>query len=327
MLNKIEISHKTIIFTVFFLVFLWFIFQIRQIIFWIFIAFILMSALKPIVEFLEKLRIHRILSIIIIYLLLITTVIFAGSFAVPLIVTQTVHLIDRLPNYLSAALPFIQLDPKVFIGQIAPLSENIVKVTVALFSNIVAFFTILVLSLYMLIERKKLEAYLTQYLGNENSPSILGIIIKVEERLGAWVRGQIVLGLTIGLMTFIGLTILNLPYALPLSIIAGLLEIVPNIGPVISGIPAVIIALTISPIVVLATVAAYFLIQQFENHIIVPLVMRKVVGLPPLVTIVAMLIGAKLAGIGGMLLAIPIVVASETIISAWLKMKNPVKTI
>lgn len=322
MSNKIEISHKTIIFTVLFLVFLWFIFQIKQIIFWIFIAFILMSALKPIVESLEKLRIPRILSILIVYLLLIATIIITGSSIVPPMVIQTIHLIDRLPNYLQVALPFIQLDPKAFIGQIAPLSESIVRVTVSVFSNIIVLLTILVLSIYMLIERKKLDTFLSKFLKEESIPSILRIIVRVEERLGAWVRGQIVLGLAIGLMTFVGLMILNLPYVLPLAIIAGFLEIVPNIGPVISGIPAVLIALTISPLVALATIAVYFLIHQFENHIIVPLVMNKVVGLPPLVTIVAMLIGAKLAGIGGMLLAIPIVVSSETIITEWLKMKE-----
>lgn len=320
--NKIEISHRTIIFTVIFLISLWLIFQIRQIIFWIFIAMIFMSALKPLVESLEKIKVPRIVSILIIYLALIASFIFIGGSIVPVLVSQSIHFIDRFPGYLQNALPFIQLDPKDFIAQIAPLSENIVKVTVGLFSNILAFFTILVLSIYMLIERKKLEIYLHHLLGQENSPLIVDIITKVEEKLGAWVRGQIFLGLTIGLMTSVGLIILNLPYVLPLSIVAGFLEIVPNIGPVISAIPAILIALTISPLLAVATAATYFLIQQLENHIIVPLVMNKVVGLPPLVTITAMLVGAKLAGIGGMLLAIPIVVASETIISEWIKLRG-----
>jgi predicted PurR-regulated permease PerM len=253
---------------------------------------------------------------------LIAAVIYASSSLVPPMITQTIHLVDRLPSYIQTALPFIQIDPKIFITQIAPFSENVVKVTVSIFSNIVALLTIMVLSIYMLLERKNLEKSLIKYLGEENTRPVYTIFTKVEERLGVWVRGQIVLGLTIGLLTSIGLMILDIPYILPLAIIAGFLEIVPNIGPVVSGVPAVIIALTISPFIALATVITYFLIQQFENHLIVPLVMKKFVGLPPLVTIVAMLTGAKLAGIGGILLAVPIVVASETVITEWLKMKE-----
>jgi len=136
--------------------------------------------------------------------------------------------------------------------------------------------------------------------------------------LGAWVRGQLTLALIIGLATFIGLSFLRLPYVLPLSIIAGILEIVPMIGPIISAIPAIIIAFTISPVLALATTAFYFLVQQAEAHLVVPFVMKRAVGLPPLVTIVALMVGAKLAGITGGLLAVPIVVVIQTVVAQYL---------
>ena len=159
----------------------------------------------------------------------------------------------------------------------------------------------------------------------DNPDKIIGIFIGVEDRLGAWVRGQATLGLTIGIMTAIGLSLLGLPYVLPLSIFAGLLEAVPNIGPIVSAIPAILIALTISPLMGLVTALLYFIIQQAENHLIVPFVMRKVVGLPPLVTMIALLIGGKLAGIPGALLGVPIVVTMQTIISEYYKLKTATK--
>jgi predicted PurR-regulated permease PerM len=123
-------------------------------------------------------------------------------------------------------------------------------------------------------------------------------------------------------LTFIGLSILQIPYALPLAIIAGTLEVVPNIGPVVSSIPSILVALTVSPFVALLTAALYVVVQQFENHLIVPLVMKRVVGLPPIVTILALMVGARLSGISGALLSVPIVVTAETILMEVLKSRD-----
>jgi predicted PurR-regulated permease PerM len=130
-------------------------------------------------------------------------------------------------------------------------------------------------------------------------------ITRLEQQIGGWVRGELALMIIIGLLTYIGLKILGVNYALPLSIIAGLLEIIPNIGPTIALIPAVLVALTSSPVTALATVALYFLIQQFENNIIVPKIMQRAVGVKPLIVIIALMTGAKLAGVLGAALAVP----------------------
>lgn len=320
--TKIEISHKTILFTIFFLILLWFLIQIREIIFWIFIAFILMSALKPTVEYLEKLHLPRIISVLLIYILLILSLVFVVSSFLPPLMSQSLHLTERLPEYIKFGLPFIQFDPQILIQQIAPFGENLLKLTFGLFNNLIAFFTIFVISFYLLIERKNLDSILSRFMGEEAAKKLVEIIKKVEERLGAWVRGQVILALAVGIFTFIGLALISFPYILPLALLAGVLEIVPTIGPIISAIPAVLIALTISPLIALFTVILYFAIQQFENHLIVPIVMKKTVGLPPLVTIIAIMIGAKLAGIGGVLLAVPVVVMVETIMAKYFKLKE-----
>lgn len=322
MLSKIEVSYKTIVFTVFFLISIWLLYQIKEIIFLVFVSFILMSALKPWVDYLSRYRIPKILSVLIVYLTFLSLLVFIGSAIIPPLITQSAHLGESLPSYLSLVSPFIKLDTDIILKQVAPLSQNLLKVTIGIFGDIVALFTIFVISFYLVIERRNLEVHLTSFMGEKGGGQLLTIMKKIEERLGAWVRGQVTLMFTIGLFTFVGLLLLGVQYVLPLAIIAGILEIVPTIGPIISSIPAILVALTVSPFLAGAVAVLFFVIQQIENQLVVPLVMKKAVGLPPLVTLLALMIGGKLAGIGGAILAIPMVVTIETVISEYFKLKE-----
>ncbi|MCL5798201.1 MAG: AI-2E family transporter [Patescibacteria group bacterium] len=320
--SKIEISHKTIIFTVIFLLTLWFLLQLKEIIFLIFISFILMAAFKPLADYSDTIHVPRILSIILIYILIIAFLFFAGSSILPVLAAQSIHLAEKMPEYLNSVIPFVKIDSSVISQQLTPIGQNLLNVTIGIFANIVTLFTVVVISFYLLLERKHLDKQLAVFMGVEGAKKVVKIIIRIEERLGAWVRGQLLLGVTIGLATFVGISILGLPYALAMAIFAGILEIVPIIGPIISAIPAVLIALTTSPLLALLTVAVYFIIQQLEAQLIVPVVMEKAVGIPPLVTIIALMMGAKLDGIAGALLAVPTFVTVETIISEYLKLRE-----
>ena len=126
----------------------------------------------------------------------------------------------------------------------------------------------------------------------------------------------------IGVLIYIGLRLLGIPYALPLAIFAGILEAVPNIGPVISAIPGVVIALTISPVMGLAAAALYFLVQQLENSVVVPKVMQKATGVNPLITILSLAIGFQLAGPLGAILAVPIVIVVHVFATEFLFSKS-----
>ena len=130
---------------------------------------------------------------------------------------------------------------------------------------------------------------------------------RVDDKLGNWLRGQIVLSICIGVMSWIGLMLIGMPFALPLALIAGFLEIVPTLGPILSAIPAVIVALTISPTLAVGVLVLYILIQLTENHIIVPKIMQHAVGLNPVVIILGIMIGANLMGLVGALLSIPFI--------------------
>ena len=124
-------------------------------------------------------------------------------------------------------------------------------------------------------------------------------------------RGQLILMLIIGIVSYIGLIFLGVEFAVPLAFLAGLLEVIPTIGPTLSAVPAVIIASGTSPVLALATAALYFVIQQLENQLIVPRVMSKAVGLSPLVVIFALMVGFKIAGIAGAVLSVPAVLLVE----------------
>ncbi|HUW21400.1 MAG TPA: AI-2E family transporter [Candidatus Bathyarchaeia archaeon] len=317
MVRKVEVSHRTIVFTVLFLVFLWLLYQIKDIIFNLFIAFVMMAALNSSVEKMEKIKIPRPIAIIMIYLVFFgfISVVIAG--VIPPLVDQTSTLINKIPNYVKEInLPW--LNKEAILSQfssLASIPENLVKLTVNVFRNILAIFVLAVINFYLLMERKNLGKYLTVLFGGDGHDRAAKFIERLEGRLGSWVRAELLLMTIIGVMSYIGLRILGIDFALPLAVFAGFLEVVPNIGPTISAIPAVISGLTISPLYGLAVLALYFLIQQVENSIIVPKVMEKGLGLNPLVVIVCLAVGLRLGGIIGMILAIPVFLVIQEISS------------
>ncbi len=321
MVNKVEISHRTIFFTVLFILAIFLIFQIKEIILLIFVSFILMSALSPAVEYLEKYNLPRPLAIMCIYIILLSLVGIIGTIIIPPLVYQSVKLAGTLPEFINSIVPNSNIDLNTLFQQIIPVGEGVVRVSLGLFSNVLAIVTLLVVTFYLLLDKKKFEDYLADFIGKEAGKQTFVVLTEIETKLGAWVRGELILMSIIGLITYIGLLILRVDYALPLAIFAGLLEIVPIIGPIVSAIPAVLVALSTSWGLAVVVITLYTLIQQFENHLIVPTVMRRAVGLPPLVTILALMVGSRLAGVGGALLSVPIVVILQVLIRTYLKIK------
>lgn len=319
MVSKVEISHKTIIFTVILLAAIWFTWLIRDILLFLFVAFIIMSALRPMVDFLVKHRIPRFLAIIMIYIVLFGIVGLSIASIIPSLVIQFTHLMQDMPDYVSRLLPYLNVNVSDISKQLAPVGENLIKMTVSVFSNVIMTLTILVFVFYFLLERKQSEQALAGFIGTDSSERVMGIIGRIEQRLGMWMQAQIILMMIIGVFSYIGLLILHVDFALPLAIFAGLLEIVPNIGPIISAIPAIIVALATSPVLAISVVILFIIVHQTENNLIVPFVMKKSVGLSPLITIIALLIGGKLAGVAGAILAVPVVLIIQELISSFNK--------
>jgi predicted PurR-regulated permease PerM len=135
---------------------------------------------------------------------------------------------------------------------------------------------------------------------------------KIQNRLGNWLRGQLILSLVIFTLTYIGLSILQIKYALVLAMLAGSFELIPYVGPILSSVPAIFLAFVQAPYLALFVILLYFIVQQLENSLIVPKVMGRVTGLNPIVVLIAVLIGAKIGGIVGTLMAVPVATALST---------------
>lgn len=323
MQRTVEISHRTVVFTILFLGLVWLLIQIAPVILGVFIAILLMTALNPLVTRLEKLRLPRPLSILLIYISLFLIFGLGLVSVVPPLVDQTTTLVNRVPlliqelggwlNGLGIGVDKSLIETQV--SQLGNLPINLVRLSISVFSNVIAVITVLVLTFYLLVERKNLDRYLLVLFGEGGEKKAKAFVDELEMRLGGWVRGELTLMAIIGLLTYAGLLLLGIPYALPLAILAGVFEIIPNIGPALSAIPAVLIGLTISPVMGVATAALYFLIQQLENSLIVPKVMEKAVGVSPLITIIALAIGFQLGGPVGAILSVPVFIVCRVVAS------------
>ncbi len=311
---KIEISIRTVLFTLALLAGLWLIGQILDILFLLFIAFLLMTALHPLVILLERFRVPRVLGILLIYAVVFGF--FGASLvgSIPTLISQTSRLASELPGFIARVLPYWNIDVASISQQIQPIGESLVKVTLGIFSNLVAVVTVLVFTFYFLMERRHATEILTSIFGAEMAKQIHLILRSVERRLGAWVVGQIFLMTVIGVLSYIGLAILHVEYALPLAILAGFLEIIPMVGPIISAVPAIVVALGTSPFLALSVAALYIIVQQLENNLLVPMIMKKSVGFAPLITIIILMVGGRLAGVVGAILAIPIALVVQEIV-------------
>ena len=316
MQRTIEISPKTILYAALLIFGLWLTYQIRDIILILFVSLILMSALNPFVDKLEKRRVPRSLAIVVVYLLFWGLISSILAIIVPPFVDQSGRLIRLLPEALDKIEFFNSHQQEIsreVLTRLGSVPEGLIKITVSVFGNLLTIFTTLVIAFYLLLERKNLNKYLILLLGPDKPEKAAQLINQIESRLGNWVRGELVLMTAVGTMTYLGLLILGVDIALPLAVLAGLLEIVPNIGPTLSAIPAVLIALTMSPLSAFATIALYFLVQTLENNFLVPKIMQKAVGFNPLITILGLMVGFKIAGPAGAVLAIPTLIVVQVI--------------
>ena len=314
--RKIEISHRTIVFTVILLIGLWFIYTVRDILLQFFVALLIMAVLNPIVTKLSKRKIPRAASILLVYLLLLAAVSFAVGAIIPSLIEQTSSFVNRFPEFINGwgVSSFLsQQITQQLIAQLATLPSIAAKLTLSIFSNVLGMVAVMVFAFYLLSEREKLDEQLGVLLGDSKKTEVANIIDILEKRLGSWARAQLTLMSVIGLATFIGLSLLGIPFALPLAILAGLLEIVPYIGPILAAIPAVLIGFGISPIIGLASAALAFLVQQLENYILVPKIMQRSTGVNPVITLLALAIGFRLSGLVGLIISVPIFITLQVL--------------
>jgi len=314
--RKIEISYRTIVFIAIFALCAWFLIQIRSILLALFISTIAAFTLNPSIKKLEKLKMPRWLAILIIYITGLGIIVMAISGVIPPLIDQTTKLINSIPGFFSQ-FKLLGIDEKVIasqFSQFAAIPSNVIKFLFGVFSNIVAILGIAVITFYLLLERPNLGRYLDYLFGKEKGKQLEEVIDEIEVRLGGWIRGELLLMSFVGLLSYLGLRLIGISFALPLAILAFCLEIVPNIGPTVAAFPAILIGLTVSPVQALAAAGLAFLVQQIENSLLVPKIMKSTAGVNPLISILSLAIGFKLAGVGGAILAIPTYIVASVIL-------------
>jgi len=322
--KKIEISHKTIIFTFLFLILLWFLYYIRDLIGELFIALLLMAILNPIANRLSRYKIPRGVSVLVVYVLALGVVVTSLASIVPPLVEQTANFVNILPTYMENIGLSTSIGEQVFeqtISQLGSVPVQLAKFTASLFSNVLGVITVLVFAFYLLIARDKLDDQLVFLFGEEKKKKVGKTIDILERKLGGWARGELVLMASVGTLTYLGLVLLGIPHALPLGILAGLLEIIPYIGPILAAIPVIIIGLSISPWMGMATAIFVFLVQQLENYLLVPKIMQKSVGVNPIVTLIALSIGFRIAGVAGVIISVPLLITIQVIMKQYFSSK------
>ncbi len=324
--HKVVVSSSIVIFTVFFLLSLYFVYQIIPILVLLFLAFIIMVALNPAVNKIQqKLRTPRILAIVLAYVLFLSLLAGTISLLLPPLVVQVGQLLKLLDT------PYIQThiaDLKLTVTEIGDLVNKfggpvnfVFSAVTSTFSSVFTFFTLMVMSFYLMMDRPMLYKKIAWFTRKKEYHEMARQLLDdIEKQLGGWVRGELILMTVIGAMTYIGLSLMGIPYALPLAIFAGCLEILPNLGPTIAAVPAIAIALFQNdPVIAVAVLILYVVIQQLENNFIVPKVMKENADVNPLVGILTILIGAKLYGIFGALLAVPMYIVLRSCYSMYLK--------
>ncbi|PIR43116.1 hypothetical protein COV24_04345 [candidate division WWE3 bacterium CG10_big_fil_rev_8_21_14_0_10_32_10] len=318
--HQIVIDTKAILTLLAVLASVWVASQTKTIIIALFIALIIAFGLNPAVEFLLKKGLPRNVSVILIYFAFLIVVFGIGALAVTPMVNQSIALANNFPKYLENLSKIPELAPYTqnlntkITEQLSNIGTKALQTTVGAFSGVLLSLTILVFTAYLLIDFVNIKKYFIKLIPKSGRKDAEDITEEVEIKLGHWLRGQITLMLIIGIMSYIGLLILGVNYAPSLALIAGLLEMVPIVGPIISVIPALIVGFGQSPIQGIGVIGLYIIVQQLENNFIVPKVMQKAVGFNPLITMLAILIGGSVLGVVGALIAVPVTLVSTIIL-------------
>ena len=309
---------------------LYFVYLIRSVLGMLFIALFLAVALAPIVEVFVRLKIKRAFAILLTYLILLGIVFGLGLLVVPPIVTGVNDFTDNVPGYvqdLRNSKTFAKYDDKYDITpkleeqakklptHISDAVSGLRSVTVGVFGLIVQLVTILVMTFFMLLDGRRWLGMLFRELGPQRGEQFQRITEDVYSAVGGYVAGNVLISVIAGVLSYIYMKILGIPFAAPLAVLVGLFDLIPLVGSTIAGVVIGVVAAVVGfPGKLIAWVIFLVVYQQFENNVLQPVVYRRTVAIHPLIVIVAVLIGGSLLGILGALLAIPIAASVQIVV-------------
>jgi len=351
--QRIEITTRTVFKVILLLLGLFLAWELRGIFFMLFFAFILYSTFDPVVDYFEHRMIPRWASIFVIYFLLFILISIIMVIGANVLIEQAQNLssdFDRiLTSFIDAttnAFPWLQdkinseeITDKLLSGDVLQgrlISSDTLSSAFGVISSVgsiaLGVFVVIMVSVYMLDRQEKFYSGLIDYVPKANKKKVMQLMKRIETGLGAWFIGQVILMFSVGFVTWVGVALPGLffedytlgQYALPIALIAGLLEAVPNIGPTVTVFIAVFIAIGSGNLsegdatVVILGQSIYvailgIVIQNLEAMFLVPIVMKKAVGIDPIITILGIISALSLFGIVGAILVIPIVATGQIV--------------
>ena len=307
----------------------------------LFVAILLASALEPILGLVrDRLPLGRGATILVVYIVFIVAVIGLAVVVVPAAIGQGQKIVAGLPAFLDSIRAWAStLRPAIIGRSVIELTDSVqsiiaqpgkadatqvVKVGAAAVETVVSVATLLTIVFFWLLEHARLQRYMLAYLPADRRAGVRDAWNEVETRLGLWVRGQLTLMGVMGVATGIAYTLLGVPGALLLGLIAAVTEAIPIIGPLLGAIPAILVAATVSPQLALIVAGIYVVIQLIEGSVLVPLVMRNTIGISPLFVLVSLLVGGAVGGLVGAFLAVPIAASVEIVLGRMQARETPV---
>ncbi len=295
------------------------------------LALVISTALDPIVDRLEEFRVPRILGTISVFLIALILLAFFLYTILPITLIELNSLVNNLGDianrFLGANTSFKTINiPNTDIGNLTNmlLSGEIpfLQVLGKLVGGVVFAVTALVLSFYLTVGREGVEKLLRAVFPEAMEDKVISLYKRTSKKISKWFQAQLFLSFVVGSLVFTGLTLLGIKQSLVLGVIAAVFELVPVVGPIFAGALAVTVALDVSLQTAIYVTLFFLVMQQLENHILVPLVMKHAVGVNPVLVLIALLGGVEIAGIVGMLLAIPVVVFLQEVVRDWVAKKH-----
>lgn len=332
---NISITAGTVVKAVLVLAGAWLLWVLRDVALIVLTAIVIASAIEPGVAGLMRRKVPRIIAVILVYLVLFLMGFALFYFFLPSVLQDFATFIGSLPTYLAALGNSEGVNTYTQILGFPSPSElsagdlmesvrealnlgafgNTLSAISQIFGGLFSLVLIVVFSFYFAVVETGVDDFLRIVSPVRYRTYVLDLWRRSQHKIGLWMQGQLLLGVIVGVLVYLGLTILGVPHALVLALIAGMFEIIPVFGPTIAAVPAIAIAFVAGGATLgLLTIALYAIVQQFENHLIYPLVVTRVVGVPPLLVILGLIIGAELAGFLGIVLSVPVAATLQELI-------------
>lgn len=330
----------TIAMTAIVVILLWAAYLVRSVLLMLYVSGLLAIGFSPIVRLIERQqvlpigsrRFPRWLAILILYLGILGTLALVGSLVLPPLIDQAQafwsakdEMFEKAQQFLIAKgllsehLTFQQAVQRApGAGGSEAIGRTVFSAIVGLAGGIVGLLTILIVTFYLLVEAGTLRKFLMQLFPLRDRARVDAAARDITTKVSAWLGGQLLLAAIIGSTSAVGLWLLGIPFFYVLALISGIGEMIPIIGPVLSAIPAIAVAATVSLKKVLLVILFFVVQQQIENHVLVPKVMERQVGVSAVTVIVALLIGGNLLGIPGAILAVPTAAILQVLFTEWM---------